>query len=65
MNTQGFGVTTTELDLTFDLHGHSSVDSISQFHQTGPEWVQAIYSGTTDSLQGIKTPIFDNTHSPR
>ena len=42
MNTLGFGVKTRVLDLTFDPHGHSSVDNISEFHKVAPECVQAI-----------------------
>lgn len=60
MSTQGFGVTTTELDLTFDLHGHSSVDNISQLHELAQTCVQAVKAqGQTDRETEQKTRVLE------
>lgn len=64
MNTLGFRVKTTELDLTFDPHGHSSVDNISQFHKTSPECARWLLSALQmGSLKRIKKTSVVDTHS--
>lgn len=65
MNTRGFRVKTTELDMTFDPHGHSSVDNISRFHKTSPECARWLSSALQmGSLKRIKKKnCFVDTHS--